>query len=70
MGMSTPIVAASIIMTQQDMVDIRGSGWKTSTLTRFGGIVVVTGTEPGSVSMIEKSVKWYVSHYISPVVEL
>ncbi len=58
MGMSTPIVAESIIMMMQGVVDIRVSGWKISTLTRFGGIVVVTGTEPGSVSMIEKSVKW------------
>lgn len=49
-------------MIMQGVVDIKVSGWKISTFTRFGGIVVVTGTKPGSVSMIEKSVKWYVSH--------
>ncbi len=57
-----PIVIESTTMMMQGVVDIKVSGWKISTFTRFGGIVVVTGTKPGSVSMIEKSVKWYVSH--------
>jgi hypothetical protein len=51
-----------ITMMMQGVVDIRARGWKISTFKRFGGIVVVKGCVPGSVSMIEKSVKWKVSH--------
>lgn len=61
-GMRIAIMTEKIIMIMQGVVDKRDRGWNISTLSRLGGIVVVTGRTPGSVSMIEKSVKWNVSH--------
>jgi hypothetical protein len=65
-----PITTENITIMMHGVVDIRESGWNISTFKRLGGIVVVRGWVPGSVSMIEKSVRWKVSHWMPPVTEL